>query len=100
MEFPASGMRIPTAPEVMIVHNGIIENYEALKIGLVSHGYAFESDTDILKQLHLLHCKSGREIIDSIVDSVISQLDGAFALAIVDEQTPGLYGRLDKVAHW
>ena len=72
-----------------VVHNGIIENYEALKIRLVSHGYAFESDTDTETIAHLLHLESQtEESFDSIVDSVISQLDGAFALAIIDEQTP------------
>ncbi|MBU28841.1 MAG: glutamine--fructose-6-phosphate transaminase (isomerizing) [Gammaproteobacteria bacterium] len=74
-----------------VVHNGIIENYEALKTGLVSHGYAFESDTDTETIAHLLHLASQTvESFDSVVDSVISQLDGAFALAIVDEQTPGV----------
>ena len=74
-----------------VVHNGIIENYEALKIGLVSHGYVFESDTDTETIAHLLHLESQtEESFDSIVDSVISQLDGAFALAIIDEQTPNV----------
>ena len=74
-----------------VVHNGIIENYEALKIRLVSHGYAFESDTDTETIAHLLHLESQtEESFDRIVDSVISQLDGAFALAIIDEQTPNV----------
>jgi len=74
-----------------VVHNGIIENYEALKSNLVSHGYKFDSDTDTETIAHLLHLASQTlESFDSAVNSVISQLDGAFALAIVDGQTPGV----------
>ena len=74
-----------------VVHNGIIENYEALKSNLVSHGYKFDSDTDTETIAHLLHLASQTlESFDSIVNFVISQLDGAFALAIVDGQTPGV----------
>ena len=74
-----------------VVHNGIIENYEALKSNLVSYGYTFESDTDTETIAHLLHFVSQTvDSFDSIFDSVISQLDGAFALAVIDEQTPGV----------
>ena len=50
---------------------------------------------------HLLHLASQtEESFDSIVDSVISQLDGAFALAIIDEQTPDVIWAADKAARW
>ena len=74
-----------------VVHNGIIENFDALKTELIAQGYAFESDTDTETIAHLLH--SVARSIDSlevIVQTVISRLEGAFALAILDEHTPGV----------
>ena len=74
-----------------VVHNGIIENFDALKAELIAQGYAFESDTDTETIAHLLH-SVGRSIdsLEVIVQTVISRLEGAFALAILDEHTPGV----------
>ena len=74
-----------------VVHNGIIENYESLRSELTDLGYRFDSDTDTETIAHLLHHLSQtNESFDAVVASVIEQLDGAFALAIIDEQTPGV----------
>ncbi|MDC6471042.1 glutamine--fructose-6-phosphate transaminase (isomerizing) [Litorivicinus sp.] len=74
-----------------VVHNGIIENFDALKTELIAQGYAFESDTDTETIAHLLHSVSRSiDSFDVIVQTVIRRLEGAFALAILDEHTPGV----------
>lgn len=74
-----------------VVHNGIIENYESLRSELTDLGYRFDSDTDTETIAHLLHHLSQtNESFDAVVAAVIKRLDGAFALAIIDEQTPGV----------
>ncbi|MFZ8884647.1 MAG: glutamine--fructose-6-phosphate transaminase (isomerizing), partial [Litorivicinaceae bacterium] len=74
-----------------VVHNGIIENFDALKAELIAQGYAFESDTDTETIAHLLHSVSRSiDSFDVIVETVICRLEGAFALAILDEHTPGV----------
>ena len=74
-----------------VVHNGIIENFEGLKRELANAGYTFDSDTDTETVAHLLHHLSQtHHTFDAIVAATIERLDGAFALAILDEQTPGV----------
>ena len=74
-----------------VVHNGIIENYESLRSELTDLGYRFDSDTDTETIAHLLHYVSQtNESFDAVVAAVIKRLEGAFALAIIDEQTPGV----------
>lgn len=74
-----------------VVHNGIIENFEGLKRELANAGYTFDSDTDTETVAHLLHHLSQtHHTFDDIVAAAIERLDGAFALAILDEETPGV----------
>ena len=74
-----------------VVHNGIIENYEELKRELSNAGYTFDSDTDTETIAHLLHHLSRTsDDFDAIVASTLKRLNGAFALAIIDEQSPGV----------
>jgi len=74
-----------------VVHNGIIENFEALKAELIAQDYVFESDTDTETIAHLLHFVSlSTDSFDAIVQTVIRRLEGAFALAILDEHTRGV----------
>ena len=75
----------------VVVHNGIIENFEALKAELIAQDYVFESDTDTETIVHLLHSVSqSTDLFDAIVQTVVRRLEGAFALAILDEHTPGV----------
>ena len=74
-----------------VVHNGIIENYELIKSELSGSGYTFESDTDTETVAHLLHYLSQtHQGFDAIVAATIQRLEGAFALAILDVETPGV----------
>ena len=74
---------------IAVVHNGIIENYEPLKKQLISDGYQFSSETDTEVIAHLLHraLKIEPEIRVALA-SVLTQLEGAFALGVVDQQQP------------
>ncbi len=74
-----------------VVHNGIIENYESLRNELTDLGYTFVSDTDTETIAHLLHYLSQTyDSFDTVVATAIKRLEGAFALAMLDEQTPGV----------
>jgi len=74
-----------------VVHNGIIENYELIKSELSGSGYIFESDTDTETVAHLLHHLSQtHQGFDAVVAATIQRLEGAFALAILDAETPGV----------
>ena len=69
---------------VVIVHNGIIENFRVLKDELVAEGSVFDTQTDSEVVAHLIarerrHGKPPREA----VKNVLSRLEGAFALAIL-----------------
>ncbi|MBT2801113.1 glutamine--fructose-6-phosphate transaminase (isomerizing) [Halomonas sp. ISL-56] len=77
-----------------VVHNGIIENYEALRIQLQGLGYEFTSDTDTETIAHLIQaCFKGQigepaENLFSAVQCAVKHLKGAFALAVVSEEEP------------
>ncbi|MEC8307290.1 MAG: glutamine--fructose-6-phosphate transaminase (isomerizing) [Pseudomonadota bacterium] len=74
-----------------VVHNGIIENHELIKSELSGSGYIFESDTDTETVAHLLHYLSQtHQGFDAVVAATIQRLEGAFALAILDAETPGV----------
>ncbi|HTM80649.1 glutamine--fructose-6-phosphate transaminase (isomerizing) [Asticcacaulis sp.] len=73
-----------TYGKVTLVHNGIIENYAELKAALKAQGQVFESDTDTEVIAHLLDgaLQSGLKVKDAF-KSVLDQLHGAYALAIL-----------------
>lgn len=75
-----------------VVHNGIIENHVALRSKLEAAGYVFTSETDTETVAHLLAFESERlgSDFDAIVQSVLIQLEGAYALAILDADHPGV----------
>jgi len=76
---------------IAVVHNGIIENYEPLKQQLISDGYEFSSETDTEVIAHLLRkaLESEPELRLALA-SVLTQLEGAFALGVIDQQQPSL----------
>ncbi len=76
--------------EVAIVHNGIIENYEALRERLRTLGYQFESETDTEVACHLIHAHYERtHDLLAAVQAAVAELDGAYALGVVCSREPG-----------
>ncbi|MFY0602317.1 MAG: glutamine--fructose-6-phosphate transaminase (isomerizing) [Flavobacteriaceae bacterium] len=76
--------------ELVIVHNGIIENYDTLKKELISRGYNFKSDTDTEVLVNLIEevkkkegCKLGKA-----VQLALTQVIGAYAIAVFDKTKP------------
>jgi glutamine---fructose-6-phosphate transaminase (isomerizing) len=69
---------------VAVVHNGIIENFRELREELEAEGAVFESDTDTETVVHLIdrELRAGAGPIQA-VKSVLTRLQGAFALAIL-----------------
>ena len=70
--------------KVALVHNGIIENYRALREELIPLGYAFETETDTeaVAQLITRYMDDGHSPIDATAQA-LGRLEGAFALAII-----------------
>lgn len=82
--------------EFVVVHNGIINNYNDLKQFLIKKGYRFESETDtevvvkLIKYVYDKHkAKGEKPSFQDLVELVISQLEGAFALLFKSIHFPG-----------
>ncbi|MFN4090245.1 MAG: glutamine--fructose-6-phosphate transaminase (isomerizing) [Alphaproteobacteria bacterium] len=69
---------------VAVVHNGIIENFQALRAELQADGYAFESETDteVVVQLITRYLDEGMRPVEA-TKTTLGRLNGAFALAII-----------------
>jgi len=79
------------AGRVVLVHNGIIENFAALKADLAAEGHVFESQTDTEVVAHLLDRELGKGVEPlSAFKSVLDRLTGAYALAVLIEGENGL----------
>ncbi len=76
---------------IAIVHNGIIENHENLRDELIREGYNFLSETDSEVIAHLVHSffKRSHSLCDAVI-SATTRLKGAFALAVVSQEHPGI----------
>jgi glutamine---fructose-6-phosphate transaminase (isomerizing) len=74
---------------IAIVHNGIIENHEALRAGLIDLGYSFDSETDTEVIAHRIHHHlAGSADLYGAVRKTVAELTGAYALAVVSEGDP------------
>ncbi|MBP9219261.1 MAG: glutamine--fructose-6-phosphate transaminase (isomerizing) [Sterolibacterium sp.] len=70
-----------------VVHNGIIENFAALRQRLSAAGYIFTSDTDTEVIAHLVHqCQQAGTSLADAVRQATQQLVGAYAIAVLCEQ--------------
>jgi glucosamine--fructose-6-phosphate aminotransferase (isomerizing) len=74
---------------IAIVHNGIIENHEALRAGLIDLGYSFDSETDTEVIAHRIHHHlAGSADLYAAVRETVAELQGAYALAVISEGDP------------
>lgn len=74
---------------IVIVHNGIIENYLPLKKKLIEEGYKFTSETDTEVICHLIEKYSKDFPLEDAVRRALSEVKGAYALAVMNEKEPG-----------
>ena len=72
-----------------VVHNGIIENYALLRARLTAKGYTFrsETDTEVVAQLLDYYYAASRDVFEA-VNSMLSAVEGAYALGIVCADAP------------
>jgi glucosamine--fructose-6-phosphate aminotransferase (isomerizing) len=75
---------------LVIIHNGIIENYESIKKELTKRGYTFQSDTDTEVLVNLIEEIKKKENVKlgKAVQIALNQVVGAYAIAVVDKQKP------------
>jgi glucosamine--fructose-6-phosphate aminotransferase (isomerizing) len=76
--------------DLIIIHNGIIENYEALKKELKKRGYTFKSDTDTEVLVNLIEdIKISNNVkLGKAVQIALNQVIGAYAIAVFDKTKP------------
>lgn len=72
--------------EVVVIHNGIIENYLSLKQRLISKGHVFKSETDTEVIAHLIesiHKENPELVLDEVVSVMLQEIIGAYGLVIM-----------------
>lgn len=75
--------------EVAVVHNGIIENYEELRLYLQEIGYEFTSETDTEVAAHLIHYHYQQDkSVLLAVQATAAQMEGAFSLGVMHQHHP------------
>ena len=76
--------------DLVIIHNGIIENYESLKQELIKRGYIFKSDTDTEVLINLIEDVKKNENVKlgKAVQIALNQVIGAYAIAVFDKNKP------------
>ena len=76
--------------DLVIIHNGIIENYGSIKQELINRGYTFHSDTDTEVLINLIEDvqKSGSYMLGKAVQIALNQVVGAYAIAVLDIKKP------------
>jgi glutamine---fructose-6-phosphate transaminase (isomerizing) len=73
---------------IVLVHNGIIENYLPLKKRLIERGYHFTSDTDTEVLCHLIAFHAKAQKLEHGVREALKEVKGAYALAVIRENEP------------
>jgi glucosamine--fructose-6-phosphate aminotransferase (isomerizing) len=81
---------VSNSGNLVIVHNGIIENYEPLKKELINRGYVFHSDTDTEVLVNLIEevKKKDNLKLGKAVQVALNQVVGAYAIAVFDKERP------------
>ena len=76
--------------DLVVVHNGIIENYASLKEELIQRGYTFSSDTDTEVLVNLIEDVQKKEQVKlgKAVQIALTQVVGAYAIVVFDHKKP------------
>ena len=89
---PANAHPHTSGGEIAVVHNGIIENYEALRERLKAAGYVFTTQTDTEVIAHLVHSHwhaAGGGDLMRAVRAAVAEFHGAYAIAVISTREPG-----------
>ena len=73
---------------IAVVHNGIIENYGALRKMLTDHGHTFVSETDTEVLAHLIEAAFDGNLEEAVADS-LHLVEGTYGIAVVSSNDPG-----------
>ena len=73
---------------IAVVHNGIIENYGALRKMLQQHGHTFVSETDTEVLAHLIEAAYDGNLEEAVMDS-LHLVEGTYGIAVVSSDDPG-----------
>ncbi len=78
--------------ELVLIHNGIIENYDSIKRELVKRGYVFESDTDTEVLVNLIEevKKNEKCSLSEAVRKSLNEVIGAYAIVVMSKSEPGV----------
>ena len=75
--------------EIALVHNGIIENAESIRVQLLEAGYTFASETDTEVVVHLIdHLWVDGMLMEDAVAAALRAIDGAYGIAVVSSRDP------------
>ncbi|MCD6383625.1 MAG: glutamine--fructose-6-phosphate transaminase (isomerizing) [Thermoplasmata archaeon] len=74
--------------KIALVHNGIIENYKALKERLIAEGHQFSSDTDSEIIAHIVEENYHGNLLDAVMKTV-EELKGSWAILVIHAEHPG-----------
>ena len=77
--------------DIALIHNGIVENFSALKQELISQGYIFSSDTDSEVLVHLIDriWKSDSSLdLESATRNALRHVDGAYGICVISSREP------------
>ena len=75
------------AGKIAVIHNGIIENYSALRERLIAAGHVFRSETDTEVIAHLIEANDEGDLVEAL-RRTLRQVDGAYALGVISQDSP------------
>ena len=79
-----------SSDEIYIVHNGIIENHDSIRVKLKKEGYKIASQTDSELIAHLIHFykKESGKTLQALIEAT-KELKGAYSIAVIDKEKKG-----------